>query len=390
MIFVKQQTKSLRDKPVCLIIGCHKTKSLVSTKFNKKNVTFYEMCLRKIDEKNNTSLIPLTALFKPDSAPIYTLFQWLSKYFDATFQFESNEKQSLYIVCDNSVALVKAILKNFTIKSLNNYANQYFKKAASLNRPNLFENSIISLYDIDHLNKQVLLLCDDKSSFENNDLFIHTCSIQFMNELKSLCHFYFAKYVSFAMDWFSMLVNSQTLIEFEQILAAFMCILYSKYTNKLVKNALEFSKVKQTLNFETQKKTKKNSKYLDNEFFIHKNPSSDFVSSESTCQYVGLRALKRTQQSKSPTQAQQLEDGYLDELNRDSMFFKMCEKLFEKIKLKCDQIDQEETGESIKNIYQGHELLYHFLRQFTACIPFWANRHIFLEENQWVILFLDF
>ncbi len=346
------------------------------------------MCLRKIDEKNNTSLIPLTALFKTDSTPTYTLFQWLSKFFDATFQFESNKKQSLYIVCDNSMALVKAILKNFSIKSLSNYANQYFKKAASLNKSNQFETSIISLNDIDHLNKQVLLLCDNKSSLENNDLFIHTCTIQFMNELKNLCHFYFAKYLSFAMDWFSILVNSQTLIEFEQILAAFMCVLYSKNANILVKNALEFSKVKQSLNFETQKKTKKNSKYFDNEFSIHKNPSnSDFVSSGSTCPYVGLRALQRTQQSLSLTKAQQLEDGYLDELNSDSMFFKMCEKLFEKVRLKCDQIDQEENGESNKNIYQSHELLHHFLRQFTACIPFWANGQIFLEENHWVIFF---
>jgi hypothetical protein len=137
---------------------------------------------------------------------------------------------------------------------------------------------------------------------------------------------------------------------------------------------------------ETRKQKKSKVKHVDNECFIYK---SDTFKKSNKCNVddlsVGLKALKRTR-SAPLTESEQREEIRLDELNSDSLCFKMCEKLFEKVKLVCDKRDKEAEDEEVEstelNGYIGHELLNYFLRQFAACIPLWANRNMFLLSNQ--------
>jgi hypothetical protein len=380
--------------------------SLIYTKLNRKAIHFNEMCLRVNNEdgimaKNNSGLIPLSAFFTthhPTSKDSH--LQWMHTFFDATKSNEFKPKNSLYIICDNSMGLVESILEKFNFKSFNKYANGCLK--ASIKNVNDINynlvNLIISTCEIETLNRELAQVFNDETT--KADVFVHTCTNQFMNEINNLCQLYFSKNIPFAMGLFSCLVNSQSLFEFEQTLAAFICILYSKYSSSLVDKALEYFRSRQiyyeSMNEnETRKQQKSKVKHVENECFIYKSEtfkkSNKFNADRHIDdQSVGLRALKRTRSVVPLTDLEQQEEIRLDELNSDSLCFKMCEKLFEKVKLVCDKRDKELDEEKVEsitelNIYIGHELLNYFLRQFAACIPLWANRNIFLLSNQSVI-----
>jgi hypothetical protein len=70
------------------------------------------------------------------------------------------------------------------------------------------------------------------------------------------------------------------------------------------------------------------------------------------------------------------EDNHLDKLNEESVFYRMCEKLFEKCKVSVDACEREESkkGPALSaNPRQGLKLLFYFVQQFSFTLPLWTK-----------------
>lgn len=224
-----------------------------------------------------------------------------------------------------------------------------------------------------------------------NTIIIHTCTNQLMQEVNQLCKFFYSKgnNFNFGMYAFNVIVNSETLLELQQSMYAFMCILYSSTINSLVTKVFEHlkSRVKQ---FESSK----NGYYLYNSNFRNQTKSEgqkcsnskfqiDETTDEIVSDSVGLVALNCTYENGKNTNV--LEECKLKSLNKSSMFYAMCEKIFEKCKTDVERCEAEElAGNSLdqvsKNPRQGHQLLYHFVHQFSATIPLWTK--IFISDSR--------
>ena len=372
------------QKPICLYISCYQGKSsMISTTIDRKSLYFYEMC----SKKDNSQLIPLSFLLTTNPSSKNALLQWLHMFFDAVEkQFcysNTTAKNKLHIICDHSLPLVESILELNHI-SFSSYMNICFKRSTQLcfiNKRSL-ENEVINSSFIDNLNKELLLEFDsDRSSNGEHEIAIHICTNQFMDEMITLSRRFYRSNVNFAMNAFSCLVNCQTLIELEQCLYAFMCILYSKHLNSLVNNSFSF--LKSRFNFyvtQSKKKSKKDS----GEIYIyktqtikrnHKQFKNKHNISESGDENVERNHLRH-----------HLEVIRMDERNQSSVFYKMCEKLFEKSKLECDLFENGDdvVQAKINNAHMGHELLYNFLRRFAASMPLWINKNVFFLSSHQV------
>ena len=233
--------------------------------------------------------------------------------------------------------------------------------------------------DFDSLNNDLLNKLDHRP-FKNscsNQLLIHTCTNQLMNELRRLCNFYYsdANNFNFGMHAFSVVVNSESLWELQSALYAFMCILYSSTINSLVETA--FAHLKSRVNyFELQNRNSRLAKGLS-EYYTHNSSSNEKKYNKKSKienvfkRNVGLAAFKRSNHLHSAEEMKQ------NCLNKMSLFYEMCEQLFEKCKLAVDKCELEEKTDCLnqiaKNPRQGHKLLYFFIHQFSATICLWSK-----------------
>lgn len=236
----------------------------------------------------------------------------------------------------------------------------------------------------------------DKSSARDKVL-IHTCTNQLMNEINKLCKYYYSSgnNFNFGMYAFSVIVNSESLLELQQSIYSFMCILYSGSINPLVKKVFDHLKLRVNY-FETLNRMQKNSKdsyYLYNSNFqANKKPynqkqnssaspknvrtksakSSDSYFTECIANNHGLSAINR--RCRLRRSDVDLDEFRLNNLNGKSMFYKMCESIFEKCKDDVEKCEADlDPLELVRNPRQGHQLLYYFIHQFSASLPLWTN-----------------
>ena len=391
-------SQSYEKTTPCLYISYFQgNSSLVNTTINGKRLEFYEMCIRKYQSINlandESQLIPLSFMLTTSPFNKTGLLQWLHSFFDSVKNNANETSQNkLNVICDISMPLVETLLSIFKNQSFARYSIECFKKCLK-NFPYNNEEYTISDISLESLHKE--LETDFSVNFndkvfldgENLELVIHACTNQFMNEISILCNYYYRQNYSFGMYAFSCLVNSQSMFELEKCLYSIMCILYSKKLNTLVDSSFDFLKTR--LNFygaQNRNKIAKNSKIKSktpiespNEFYMFNNEtvkqnSNQFDDNEEN---FGLRAFKKRPNTESNTFLLQLEDERLDKLNQNSIFFKLCEKLFIKIKILVDQCEKEEMA---KNPRASHELLFYFLRQFSATLPLWMNKNVLFES----------
>ena len=398
---------------ICLYISCCQDKrELVSTTINGKNIHFYEMCLKTNSSKDQlsfeTHVLPLSCMLTTNPTDKMCLLQWLYHFFDASKNLSPfvniSASSKMCVICDISMPLVETLLFALKNQCLTRYANLCFKKCSQMTSN--AEESIIFDTNLDNLNKDLIYsahLAED-SSYENTELIIHTCTHQFMHEIGILCNYYYSQNYSFGMYAFSCLVNSQSLIELEKCLHAFMCILYSKTLNSIVETAFDYLKAK--LNYymaasnaqiaknsniagKNVKTKSKNIKFAakasHKEYYVFNNTEAtkhfnqyNLLNDEATFDNLGLKALKRPN-TESNSMSVQMEEHRLDKLSDKSLFSKMCELLFEKTKSLVDKCEAEEQAklddgtELPKNPRMSHELLFHFVRQFAATMPLWMS-----------------
>lgn len=165
-----------------------------------------------------------------------------------------------------------------------------------------------------------------------------------------------------------------------------MCILYSSSINPLVERAFEYLKSKVNY-FQALSRSNKRNCSTKNEFYLYNlnfrsSGQKGTSSQNSTNRYqideesddfaeknVGLSLLKRSKKN-----TQQIEEFKLKCLNKTSMFYKMCEKLFEKCKFEIEKCDAEKVKSKMaRNPRQGQQLLYYFVHQFSASLPLWSK-----------------
>ena len=221
-----------------------------------------------------------------------------------------------------------------------------------------------------------------------------------MNEINKLCKYYYSSgnNFNFGMYAFSVIVNSESLLELQQSIYSFMCILYSGSINPLVKKVFEHLKLRvnyfEALN--RMYKSSKNSYYLYNSNFhannksyqkqtstnIQKNSSksAQICFTDLIANNYGLIAInKRCKQRKSDVD---LIEFKLNNLNNKSVFHKMCEMIFQKCKYDIEKCEADlEPNELARNPRQGHQLLYYFIHQFSASLPLWTNINLPLISN---------
>lgn len=418
-----------------LNISCYKDAPLVNTTINGKSIFYYEM---SIGNPIDYQLIPLTCMLTTDPTSACIIDQWLRLFLDS----EKNAFCSYYmnrspndtirtkcIMCDNSMVLIGKVLECFNNESFEVYSNRCFYNAFN-NQVCFFKFlpminwNFISLFlkkfldndnhlgiDFADINNQVLGIFGyiDKSGAKTADkVLIHTCTNQLMYEINKLCKYYYSSgnNFNFGMYAFSVIVNSESLLELQQSIYSFMCILYSGSINSLVKKVFEHLKLRvnyfETLN--RMQKIGKDSYYLYNSNFqaskksYNQKPNSSSSSSlkkvrttgvkssdryytESIANNHGLSAINR--RCRLRKNEADLVEFKLNNLNRQSMFYKMCELIFEKCKddiEKCEaNLDQSELA---RNPRQGHQLLYYFIHQFSASLPLWTNINMPSMKNK--------
>ncbi len=155
-----------------------------------------------------------------------------------------------------------------------------------------------------------------------------------------------------------------------------MCILYSGSINSLVEKVFEYLKLRVN-HFETLNRTTKTSKntgyyFYNSNFITDSSPDlTENTENNNNNSNIGLNALNNP--------PNKLDECKLDSLNRGSLFYVLCEKIFEKCKSDIDHCEREEaTGP--KNPRQGHQLLYHFVQEFSATLPLWTKISISNSE----------
>lgn len=360
-----------------LFISCDKQESFVSTTINSKGLYFYELCL-----KTRNNLIPLSFMLNTNPMSNQCLSQWLNMFLEAekqvfsSYYLNNDLNQSLksnYVICDNSMPLVETLLKVFSNENFEKYSNRCFR-AFLQNSKNTSKNLDNFTINFDQINNDLLNSlhpCDSSNSKIN----IHVCTNQFMFEIKKLCkQFYsFGNNFNFGMYAFSCIVNSESLNQLQLSLYAFMCILYSKSINSLVEKA--FNYLKKTVNY-YESLTKQRVQDSPEFYFYNFNSKLNEQYQQSPLlneNNTGLTTLK-SYGSKSPSS--QLEELKLSKLNNESVFYKMCELLFEKCKFDIENCEKEEenTRSNLpKNPRMGHKLLFHFINEFSSTIPLWTK-----------------
>ncbi len=151
---------------------------------------------------------------------------------------------------------------------------------------------------------------------------------------------------------------------------SFICILYSGSINSLVEKAFEYLKLKVNHfeNLNRSAKTNNNTGY----YFYNSNSAPELTESENDQNAnIGLNALGNNKNK--------INECKLSSLNRSSMFYVMCEKIFEKCKFDIDRFEREEVT-CAKNPRQGHQLLYHFIQEFSATLPLWTKINTSTDE----------
>jgi hypothetical protein len=208
-----------------------------------------------------------------------------------------------------------------------------------------------------------------------------------------------------------------------------MCILYSKSINSLVNNAFNFLKAKVSY-FELLNRKQKLQEKQQNSNGADADASNDLnfsrdefffynlnLTSNSVTEFdneiinnrlyleqddnlliehnLGLTALKRLDYDLDKASYMhtnnlgynliKYEESQFDKINEESVFFRLCEKLFEKCKASVDACEQEEEAKGIllsKNPRQGQKLLYYFTRQFSSTLPLWTKLMLPLENQE--------
>lgn len=361
-----------------LFINCYKDASFVNTTMNSQRLYFYEMCLKVPMLKSYEHLVPLSCMFTTNTNASLSLNQWLTMFIDSErnsyFDYDadlSNQTRVRYIICENSMFLIETILSVLNNQTYQSYSNRCFL--------NLLKdsNDKIGYSEFSDLNNQLSanLIANDC----DNQIIIHCCTNKIMNEISKLCKYYYQTNaenssntnLNFGIYAFNVIVNSQCLIDLQQSIYSFMCILYSETINSLVKKSFDYlkSRLDTYESFNTNNKT--------NEFYFYdfnlkdSTTNSKKESSNSTdlfAKSVGLSALQEFETNFNVEKIQ------LDKLNEQSIFFKLCEKLFEKCKSDVERSEFEELNLNlVKNPRKCHNLLYHFVRQFSASLPLWTK-----------------
>jgi hypothetical protein len=344
----------------CLYINCFSDDSYVITTMNSEKLYFYEMCLK---DNNNNQLIPLSCSFFTKSNIKTSIKQWLTMFFESdkssfinTDYKNSIQSKTKYILCDISINSIDTILKELNNESFQNYSNRCFLSLLNESNDDDFET----------INNQLLRNLDNKTTLIFDSFIIHSCTKKVMDEISKLCRIYYQSNeeninnFNFGIYAFNVIVNSQNLIDLQRSLYAFMCILYSDTINSLVKKSFDYLKLKlnqiESLNKDDNNNNKINETYL----FNFKNTINKIDRYEEQFdKNIGLSVLKGT-------------NIELDKLNETSIFYKMCDYLFEKCKLNIDKC-QAEVKNLNKNPRKCHDLLFHFLNQFSSTLHLWTK-----------------
>ncbi len=364
------------------------------------------------------SIIPVNSMLTTSINCIFTFNQWLNMFLKSekelfpqyysqnqNFCTKFSDNTLRYILCDNSVPLVETLLYVFNGQSLSSYLNDCF--SISFNASSSLKS------DFDELNFAEInetILTNHHQVMQN--LIIHTCTNQFMNtQIKKLCEYYCDSIsnnsannsYNFGMYAFSMIANSQSLIELEQAIYSLMCILYSKTINSLVNRAFIYLKDRVKY-YETLAKNINDKSSLTHFYFYHNSSTKNGVperlkvyeknkiqggeeeGSIKIEKNLGLAALKREEicSSNSELDLAQFEDSKLDKINKSSLFYKMCEKIFEKCKLNielCEKSDLEKGNTPSMNPKHSPKLLFYFVHQCSATLPLWTRLMVPLSNN---------
>jgi hypothetical protein len=156
----------------------------------------------------------------------------------------------------------------------------------------------------------------------------------------------------------SVIINSESLTQLQHAIYAFMCILYSNTINTLVEKAFNYLKVNINQYEILNRKTKQiNTSDSENMFFFY---DSNFKFKLS--------------QNKQNLKSDENKNNNLLRMNQSSLFYKMCEKIFEKCKLDIDNCELIEVSKiSQINPRKSHELLFYFVYQFSATLCLWTK-----------------
>lgn len=354
--------------------------SLVSTTINSTNLYYYEMNVRKsIQNTNKYELVPVSCMLTNDLSSSSCTDQWLNKFTSDVKKIYCNyylndlknncEKQPRIIVCDNQMKLVESILTVYNKEDFISFSNRCFRLVLE-NNTNIQLSSHFK--DInDHLSNELEYI---NTKNLNNNVFIHTCTDQLMKEISNLCKYYYSEgnNFNFGMYAFSVILNSQSLEQLQMAIYSFMCILYSKTINKIVQNSFYY--LKSVLN--SDQNQNKNNKSSNSEFYLYnfnakktetfQDENENLKTNDYCIDNIGLIALK-------PINRDRIFERTLDNINNQSLFYKMCEKLFEKCKYDVDECEKNQISESQNNPRMSHSLLYNFIRQFSASLPLWTR-----------------
>ncbi len=115
----------------CLHLSCYRSTPLVSTTINSKSIFYFEMSIRN---GNSLQLVPLSSMLTTSPNSVSVIDQWLRMFLESekrAFCQGINDSspggaRTKYVLCDNSMALVEAVLDCFSRQSFEDYSNQCF------------------------------------------------------------------------------------------------------------------------------------------------------------------------------------------------------------------------------------------------------------------------
>ena len=373
----------IRETPQisCLYINCFKESSYVNTTMNSQKLYFYEMCLLHTNQmsplhtpNHQSSLIPLTCFFTTNTEAHLSLHQWLSMFFHSEknkyvhHNHETSTAKTRYLVCENSMPLIESLLSELNHETYSAYSIRLF--FSLLSKPQSIDS------DFDDVNLQLAkAFRPTKESPLSLRVLVHTCTKKIMNEIKQLCHNCYDSFgntetkinnLKFAIYVFNLIANSETLVELQQAIYSFMCILYSRTINSLVRKSFDY--LKSRLNEINSNSPNRKFCLFDSD--QQQSQKETFHSNGLFGKSVGMSAFK---------QLHVQESIQLDKLNETSVFFKMCEHLFEKSRLDIEKCELEEQVSSFSladNPKRNHDLIYNFVRQFSATLPLWTKVNV--------------
>lgn len=335
-----------------LYISSFRDASFVHTTMNSQKLYLYEMCLRL-----NETLLPLSSLITTNSNANCSIRQWITMFVRQCDSLDSNVTK--FILCESSMTLIETLLSELANDSFESYSNRSF-------------SNLVSSSEFDSLNSELIDEFNLKNFSRNTKkVVIHCCTNRIMIEISKLCRYYYYQTLgennsvnnfNFGLYAFNVIVNSSSLLDLQRSIYSFMCILYSQTINSLVKKSFDYLKAKLDLI-----EASKNEHYLfDFNFRDAKQSSKETNSLDDLFgKSPGLSAFKRYD-------TEQLEK--LNKLNESSVFYKMCEKLYEKCKQDIDLCEYNEAALNLsKNPRKSHHLLYHFVKQFSATLPLWSK-----------------